>query len=332
MSSSVATGAVIVVSAALVGGGLFFTLGGSGNSEVDQDRSVATRPTIVAATPEDGTAVAGAPVQPVDTTSADTTPPISAIDDAETTVPAETAPATTLSATSTTTTVPATTVPVPVLDEDGTLPVPNVVGQSQAVAESRLANFDVEITVVDATESDDFDIITSQSPTPGARLPPRGLVSLELSVQPVAETVDADVVRLTDFDIVDRPAVVALDDGECAVLGPSDVVDPDGQRVLGFEPIDCDEPHDVQMISAIELQRGPDVFEVDAVTEVLRRECRPFFEDFVGVREFESRTFGLFTIRPEPERYDTEGDRTAFCMVLVTVDARVIGSAEGTLW
>lgn len=334
MSSRLATAGVIVVSAGLVGGGLYFALGGSGDgdSDADEDRLLATRPTAVVVT-------AAEPDIPTATDS----PPSS--EPAESSVPASSVPASSGPASSgPASSVPVssgeppevaestTTAPPAVVDGDGTLPVANVVGQSQSIAESRLANFEVEVEVVDALDDDDFDTITAQTPLPGSRLPPGGLVSIELSVQPTPETVEADRVDLLDFDIVDRPDVIALGDGECAVLGPSDLVDPDGQRVLGFEPIDCDEPHDAQMITTIQLQSGPDVFDVDEVTDALRRECRPFFEEFVGVRDFESNVLGLFTVRPEPDRYDSEGDRTAFCMILVTDDVRVIGSAENSLW
>jgi len=280
---------VAVIAIALVVGGLFFGLGGlSGEGASTGSVPRATLPPSTVAPP--APAVIGTSPVPDTTTAPEPEPEAAPITEA-------------------------------VSDDDDTLPVPNVIGVSQATAESRLTNFDVAVTVVDSTEAQFLDVVSAQSPAAAERLPAGGTVSITVSMQPEPETIEVDPPPSGSFDRVD---FAALEEGEC---GNGAVVD----ETLVYELVDCDEFHDVQLIQRFDVEGAPDDFDELEIDDLIREQCEQPYEDFVGV---ESRDSGLFlrTIRPNPERYVAEGERRSLCVVVPLRPVRIQGSAENSLW
>lgn len=280
---------VAVVAIALVAGGLFFGLGGP-SSDGGPAGSIprATLPQSTVAPPAPAVVGTGPPATP-------TSPGAS------------------------TATSPETTVTFPEGTE--TLPVPNVLGVSQATAESRLADFEVEVTVVAATEAELFDVISDQNPAGGGRLPAGGTVSITLSYQPTPVTIPADPLPVGEFTAVDYADMEVGDCGNGAVV----------EEILVYERIDCDEFHDVQLIDRFDVEGGPDEFDQLELDELVRDQCEQPFEDFVGAETGDSELL-LRSIRPNDTRYGTEGERTSLCVAIPQGTARIQGSAEGSLW
>lgn len=207
------------------------------------------------------------------------------------------------------------------IDDTGTLPVPNVIGVSQTVAESRLSDFEVEVVTATATDADFFDAVSAQQPGPSERLPAGGTVTITLSVQPTPETIPADPLPLGTPVSVD---LVDMRDGDC---GNGSLVDDQ----LVYEPVDCDEFHDAQLISRFAVEGAPDDFDRLALDDLLLDQCAERFEEFVGVELGDSR-LSLQTVRPDEQTYVSEGDRMSLCFLLGDTEVRIQGSAEGSLW
>lgn len=278
---------VAVVAIALVVGGLFFGVGGfsdDGGSTASVPRATLPPSTVAPPAP----AVVG--------TEPDSTAPV--------TTQADPTP---------------TTVAAPEGNE--TLPVPNVIGVSQATAESRLGDFDVQVTTVAATDAEFLDEVSEQTPEAAARLPAGGTVSITVSVQSAPETIPVDPIPVGAATRVD---FAALEDGDC---GNGAAVD----EILLYERVECDEFHDVQVIQRFDVEGAPDDFDELEIDDLIRDQCRQPYLDFVGVDVGDSNLF-LRTIRPNPERYVSEGERTSLCLVVPPRLVRIQGSAEGSLW
>lgn len=215
------------------------------------------------------------------------------------------------------TTDPDTTIP----DGVETLPVPNVIGTNQSTAEARLRDFAVDVTTVTATEARFIDAISDQEPAAAERLPAGATVSITLSIQPVPETIPADPIPVGQFTAVD---LSDLDVGEC---GNASLV---GDQLV-YARVECEEFHDLQLILRFDLEDAPADFDELALDELIREQCEQTFEDFVGLSARDS-SLSLQTVRPNPERYVSEGERTSACAVIPDRDVRVQGSAEGSLW
>ena len=204
--------------------------------------------------------------------------------------------------------------------DDGLLPVPNVLGVSEAVARSRLDDFEVEITRVATIDPEDFDEVTAQEPAAASRLEAGGTVRLVFSERPRPETIEVEPFPAGEFDSVD---VAQLAPGGCGLRRLDD-------RVLFFDPIDCAEPHDVQLIDRIELQDVPAEYDASAFARLTEDQCEPVFERFVGI-EYTDSELSLYSLRPSAERFEA-GDTTAACAVRTFDGIQLIGSAEDSYW
>ncbi len=202
-----------------------------------------------------------------------------------------------------------------------TLPVPNVIGVSQATAEARLSDFAVSVTTAFATDPDFFDAVSAQSPVAAERLPAGATVSITLSVQPTPETTPADPVpfgELTRADLAD------LGDGDCANRS---VVDSE----FVYELADCDVFHDVQLISRFDLDNAPDQYDSLALDELVRDQCEDRFEEFVGV-ELRDSQLSFTSLRADRETYENNSDRVVLCLLKPDESVRIRGSAANSLW
>ncbi len=303
-SSRFTAAAVTTTAIALVGGGLYLVAAGGGADEAATTAAPATRPPVSEA-PADavdpGIDPGAAPDVTVD-------PGISGPASGPVTTAAE---------------GPAVDTVLPVSDaEDGLFPVANVLGVSRSVAEARLSVFDVQVEVVTASNVNDFDEVTEQTPGGGERLAAGGTVELVFSERPRPETVNADPFPTEAVDSVEFDG---LERGDCAVFSVE-------ERVLVFEPIDCDEAHDAQLIARFDLVDGPEEFDEAVIDRLIRAHCDPIFLEFVGVSRLDSEAFRQFTVRPNAERYASEGERESLCVILPANGVRTLGSAEGTLW
>lgn len=213
--------------------------------------------------------------------------------------------------------VPAATFP----EGTETLPVPNVIGVNLATAEARLANFDVEVATVTATDAEFFDAVTAQRPAAAERLPAGGSVSITFSLQPTPETIPADPVPVGEFSVVN---MTELEEGDCGNGAASD-------GVLVYERVDCDDFHDVQLIQRFDVENGPDEYDADELSDLVREQCQEPFRDFVGVDPQDSKLF-LQIVRPNDVRYGSERERLSLCVLYPSSTSRLRGSAEGTLW
>ncbi|MEP1122901.1 MAG: PASTA domain-containing protein [Ilumatobacter sp.] len=206
-------------------------------------------------------------------------------------------------------------------EDDETLPVPNVIGVNQATAEARLVNFAVDVTTVIATDAEFFDEVIEQSPAQAERLPAGGTVFLTVSLQPRPETMPADPFPVGEVTASD---LSGLEPGDCANYT---VVD----EILVYEPVDCDEFHDAQLIARFDLQDAPAEYDQLAIDDLLFDQCLAPYRDFLGVDLVDS-DLRLRTIRPNDVRYASEGERTSECLVFPADAVRIRGSAEDTLW
>jgi len=280
---------VAVVAIALVLGGLFFGVVGpsdDGASTASVPRATLPPSTVAPPTP----AVVGTEPEP------EPAPPVT----------------TQASAASTTNAVP---------DAPETLPVPNVIGVSQATAESRLGDFDIDVTTVAATDAEFLDEVSEQNPDPAERLPAGGTVSITVSVQSAPDTIPVDPIPIGEVIGVD---LTALEAGDC---GNGAVVD----EILVYERVECDEFHDVQVIQRFEVEGAPDEYDQLEIDDLIRDQCEQPYQDFVGVDTQDSNLF-LRTIRPNPDRYVSDGERTSLCLVVSMRSVRIQGSAESSLW
>ncbi len=275
------TVAVVLVAIALVVGGLFFGLGGSPGREVSTE-------SIPRATLPPSTVAPPAPAVIEGDSQPEVAPPQSVATGAR---------------------------------EGDTLPVPNVIGVSQATAEARLAAFEVAVTTTFAVDPDFFDAVSAQSPAAAERLPAGATVTITLSVQPSPDTIPAEPVLTGELT---TGALGDLDDGDCA---NGSLVDSE----FVYELIDCDEFHDVQLVSRFVLENAPDEYDSLALAELVRDQCEVRFEEFVGVESRDSQMV-FKTARPEREAYESENDRVALCVLTPNEQVRISGSALDSLW
>lgn len=278
--------AVAVVALALAGGGVFIGLRGLSDDDIAAPESVpiATLPPVTVAPP------APAVIETLPTGSDGTDPTDATVDPTDATA------------------------------DDGLLPVPNVLGVSEAVARSRLDDFEVEITRVSTLDPEDFDEVTAQEPAAASRLEAGGTVRVVFSARPRPETIEVEPFPAGEFDSVD---VDQLEPGGCGVRRLDD-------RVLFFDPVDCAEPHDVQLIERIQLQDAPAEYDESAFARLTEDQCEPVFERFVGI-ELADSELRLYSLRPSPARFDA-GDTTAACAVRTFDGIQLIGSAEDSYW
>lgn len=272
---------VAAVAIALVAGGLFFGLGGSSGEGGANDPVPLATLAPSTVAPPAPAVVATAP----GSTSPDARPPATFPEGAE------------------------------------TLPVPNVIGVGQATAEARLADFEVAVVTIEATDADFFDEVTEQRPAAAERLPAGGTVTITIALQATPETVPADPLPISEFSAVDLDALQA---GEC---GNGAVVD----DVFVYERVECDELHDVQLITRFDVENAPDDYDRLALLDLVRDQCEQPYEDFVGVEPDDSQ-LSLSTIQPLEELYESEGERESLCVVRASGPFRIEGSAAGSLW
>ena len=213
--------------------------------------------------------------------------------------------------------------PPPLTIEEGVevAVVPNVIGVSQSIAESRLTGFAVVVETVQATDSDHIDEVTAQQPVSPGSIAAGGTVTITIALQPEPATIPADPVPAGEFTAIDVDAVL---EGDCA---NGSLV---GEEFL-YETVDCDQFHDMQLIERIELEGGPEDFDQLAIDALLTKQCDAVLEDFVGVHPERSALRPL-TIRPNAEQYVSAGDRISVCALLPKNSVRIAGSARGSLW
>lgn len=216
------------------------------------------------------------------------------------------------------------TVPVPTLPDgsvdDGLLPVPNVLGTSEAIALSRLDDFDVQVTRVQTTIPEDFDEVTAQDPAGAARLEAGGTVEVVFSERPRPETIDVEPFPVGEFDLVDLDG---LEIGECGVRRLVD-------RVLVFDPIDCAQAHDLELIARVDIDGAPDVYDAEVLADLVEDQCAAEFELYIGLPLGDSALIS-YALRPNPDDY-AAGERTATCALRNFDGIQLIGSAAGTFW
>ena len=205
--------------------------------------------------------------------------------------------------------------------DDGLLPVPNVIGVNEAVARTRLVDFDVQVAFVDTTIPEDFDEVTSQDPAAAARIAPGAPVDLVFSSRPVPESVASEPIPLADVDAID---VDSLAVGDCGVFRVAD-------RLLVYDPIDCAMAHDLELIADFDLEDGPAAYDEDVVGRLVEDRCDLEYETYVGLAPDDSQLISL-SIRPNPTRYDSEGERASNCAVRSLDGTRIVGSAQGSFW
>ncbi len=89
---------------------------------------------------------------------------------------------------------------------------------------------------------------------------------------------------------------------------------PDGDQVVGFEGIPCDQPHDAQVFAAFDLD-GSDYPGDNDVSEVSELGCIDRFEGFIGIDYMESQYY-LTTIYPTEDTWNQQDDREVLCLAV----------------
>ncbi len=140
------------------------------------------------------------------------------------------------------------------------------------------------------------------------------------SPEPTAtETADESAVESSADD--DTQSVFDLEVGSCYDLPSGDVVEE-------VRVVDCDEPHDQEVIALVQYPAGPgEEFpgseEIGAFAD---DECTSQFEQYVGVPYAESELLG-FALMPTAETWPV-GDREIVCAVYLE-DEQLDGSVAG---
>jgi hypothetical protein len=120
----------------------------------------------------------------------------------------------------------------------------------------------------------------------------------------------------------DMQSVFDLEVGDCYDLPSGDVVEE-------VQVVDCDEPHDQEVIALVQHPAGPDeAFPGgEEIGDFADDECIAEFERYVGVSYADSELLG-FTLMPTAETWPV-GDREIVCAVYLE-DGQLDGSVAGS--
>ncbi|WP_169786717.1 septum formation family protein [Nitriliruptor alkaliphilus] len=118
------------------------------------------------------------------------------------------------------------------------------------------------------------------------------------------------------------PTVFSLEVGDCFQF-------PEGQdEVAEFEVVDCDEPHDSEVIHTFELS-GDEYPEEDELVAAVDEECfGEAFEAYIGA-PYGTTDVAVYPIRPTPASWERADDREVACAAHVP-GAMLTGSLQGT--
>ena len=101
-------------------------------------------------------------------------------------------------------------------------------------------------------------------------------------------------------------------DPEVPTAEVGDCIESVGLVVDELPTVDCDEPHEVQVVGLYE-HDGDDFPGDEAISEEAFDECRELFENFVGA-PFEETSLSVLPITPTEESWNEADDRESICV------------------
>ena len=101
-------------------------------------------------------------------------------------------------------------------------------------------------------------------------------------------------------------------DPEVPTAEVGDCIESVGLVVDELPTVDCDEPHEVQVVGLYE-HDGDDFPGDEAISEEAFAECRELFENFVGA-PFEETSLSVLPITPTEESWNEADDRESICV------------------
>ena len=100
-------------------------------------------------------------------------------------------------------------------------------------------------------------------------------------------------------------------DPEVPTAEVGDCIETVGVVVSELPTVDCDEPHEVQVVGLYE-HDGDDFPGDEVISEEAFAECRELFENFVGA-PFEETSLSVLPITPTEESWNEADDRESIC-------------------
>ena len=101
-------------------------------------------------------------------------------------------------------------------------------------------------------------------------------------------------------------------DPEVPTAEVGDCIETVGVVVSELPTVDCDEPHEVQVVGLVE-HDGDDFPGDEVISQEAFAECRELFENFVGA-PFEETSLSVLPITPTEESWNEADDRESICV------------------
>lgn len=147
------------------------------------------------------------------------------------------------------------------------------------------------------------------------------LVLVVLSACTTDETTRDDSGSIIDSGTI---ALGSLREGDCVNLPAS------FDEVSSFEGVDCDAPHDGQVLGLFELDDSGGFPGADVVVDEGEDRCVEQFESFVGVSYADSALF-IEVFVPTEESWEMLDDRGVICVVVPEEgEAQITGDLRGS--
>lgn len=106
--------------------------------------------------------------------------------------------------------------------------------------------------------------------------------------------------------------LAACSDDTVPTAKVGDCIESVSEVVSELPTVDCDEPHEVQVVGLIE-HDGDEFPGTDAIAQEAFEECLGLFEEFVGA-SFLDTNLSVLPITPTQESWDEANDRESICV------------------